>query len=341
MNALSGNSRAMRLALAGLLCAMLVSPALAVIHLTRGADAPAFTLKDLGGVDVSLEKLRGQIVVVVFGEVYHDKTRQACTQLDTVLHDARFEGQQIVPLLLTAGEVKPDELRMNPGERLPATILRDPSRQAFGDYQVAVMPSVVVVDREGHVVHAMAGLTNRFPDLMTDSLLFSLGKLSAERFEDALNPQPTTTASADMRAERITQLGRQLARRGMNDLAGEKFREALGLDPHHGLAHLELGLLLLKQRRLAEAEAEFRAVLAEQPNSMQGALGLAFVQTLRGGAELDQAERTVRDLLAKNPMQPRAHFLMGMISELRGKPEEAAVSFKKSAQLLLERSEEE
>jgi Tfp pilus assembly protein PilF len=144
-----------------------------------------------------------------------------------------------------------------------------------------------------------------------------------------------------VRAERVSQLARQLARRGLDDMAAEKFREALALDPHHVPAHLELGMLMLKQQRLPDAEQQFRAVLADQPLSMRASLGLAFVQTQRGGVELDQAEQTVRELLARNPAQPRAHYLMGLINEQRGKSQDAAANFKRAAQLLLERSDEE
>ncbi len=113
------------------------------------------------------------------------------------------------------------------------------------------------------------------------------------------------------------------------------------MDPNHLPAHLEYGQLLLRRRRLPEAEREFRSVLAQQPSSTQALLGLAFVQTLRGGKELDFADRIARDILAQNPSQPRAHFLLGLVAEQRGKTEDAAASFKKAAQLLLERSEQE
>jgi Tfp pilus assembly protein PilF len=95
-------------------------------------------------------------------------------------------------------------------------------------------------------------------------------------------------------------------------------------------------MLLLRRQRLADAESEFRQVLQARPNSMQASLGLAFVQVMRGGGELDQAEKTVRDLAARNPNEPRVHYLMGLINEQRGKSQDASASFKKAAQLLLE-----
>jgi cytochrome c-type biogenesis protein CcmH/NrfG len=204
------------------------------------------------------------------------------------------------------------------------------------------MPSAVVIDKQGRVVHAVAGLTSRFSDVLTDSVLFAAGKLSAERLEQTLNPQ-ASTAPGDVaaRADRLTQLARQLARRGLDELAAEKYAEALKLNAHHLDAHLGLGKLLLKRRRLAEAEVHLREVLVRDPGSEDGMLGLAFIQTLRGKEETPEAEKTVRAVLAKNPSQPRAHFLLGLIQEQRERMGEAAASFKRAAQLLLERSEQE
>jgi Tfp pilus assembly protein PilF len=185
----------------------------------------------------------------------------------------------------------------------------------------------------------------RLADLLTDSLLYATGKLNADTLDRSLVPAgagaTTRSSEDDLRAERIALLARQLMRRGLDELAVEKYEEALKLDPKLPSAHLDLGTLLLKHQRLAEAEKQFRVVLASDANSLQANLGLAFVQTMRGGTELDEAEKTVRALLVRSPSQPRAHYLLGLIQERRGKPEDAVVSFKKSSELLLERAEQE
>jgi tetratricopeptide (TPR) repeat protein len=319
-----------------------VDVAHAVTHLKRDMEAPAITVRDQAGRELTNASLRERVVVLIFGELYHEKTREACATVDAVIQDARLVGQPIVVVLATAQEGAIDQSKLAAADRLPSIIAQDPQRKTFGAYQVAVMPSVVLIDRHGRVVHAFAGLMPRFADLLTDSLLYASGKLSAETLNRSLLSLPTTQASeAELRAERVAQLARQLMRRGLDEMAAEKYREALELNPRLALAHLDLGMLMLKRQRLAEAEKQFRTVLAEQPNSLQGGLGLAFVQTLRGGSELDEAEKTVRALLARSPSQPRAHYLLGLIHERRGKPEDASASFKKSSELLLERVEQE
>ncbi len=315
---------------------------LAVTHLQRGAEAPPLALKDRNGAEVTTAKLRDHVVVLVFGELYHEKTQQAWATIQSVLAEDRWTAQSIVTVLVTAREPREEDLKAFTGGRVQPTLARDPDRQAFGAYRVTAMPSIVVLGRDGRVVNAMAGLIPRLGDILTDSLLFACGKLTAEALDRSLKAVPTTQASEpEIRADRIAQLASQLARRDLPEMAADKYREALALNTRHRAAHLGLATLLLGQRHLSEAEAQFRAVLADQPDSTQAALGLAFVQTLRGGAELDTAEQAVRAVLARNPSQARAHYLMGLIFEQRNKPQEAAASFKKASELLLDRAEQE
>jgi tetratricopeptide (TPR) repeat protein len=329
-------------ALAALLLACVPASTSAVTQLKRQMDAPPVSLKDGRGNEVNTTALRGRILILVFGEIYHEKTRQAYDEIDAVLRDTRFKDQNIAPLLITARLVGDDDLKNYPGKAVPSTILHDPLRTTFETYEVAVMPSIVIIDKEGKVVHAVGGLTSRFPDVLADSLLYATGRLSAERFEESLHPRPTTApADEHVRADRIALLARQLVRRGLDDMAVEKYTEAIGLDPHHAAARLELGQLLLKRRRLAEAEKNFQAVLADDPASLEAKLGVAYVQASRGGPELPEAEITCREILARSPSHPRAHYLLGLILEQRGKTDEAILSFKKAAQLLLERKEQE
>jgi tetratricopeptide (TPR) repeat protein len=329
-------------ALMGLLLAGWPQPAAAVTQLERGQAAPEISLATAEGKTITSADFKGQIVVLVFGELYHAKSRDACRQLDAVLKDQRLTGQKIWPVLIVSqrgGTTQPpDETATGP---TPATILQDAKREAFGAYRVAALPSVVVLDAQGKVVYAMAGLIPQFADVLRGALMFAAGQLSAEGLEQVLHPQAATQPSEqEVRSGRLAQLARQLARRGMDDLAADKYAEAIQLNPADSVARVGLGQLLLGQHRLAEAEVQFRAVLSAQPESVDGNLGVAFVQTLRGGKELPDAEKIVHTVLARNPSQPRAHYLLGLIQQKRGQNEEAAVSFRKAAELYMEHSEE-
>lgn len=326
------------------LCAVAwASAAHGVTHLQRGMDCPPLSLKGPDGAEVTNAALRGHAAILLFGEVYHEKTRQAWVTAAADLQDERLSGEQIVPVVITTKEGRPEERKAFAVGRAVPVLVCDADRQSFDAFRVTVMPSIVIVGRDGRVVQAIAGLVPRLGDILTDCLLYACGKLSEENLERSIKSVPTTQPSErDVRADRIAHLASQLARRGLSDMAVEKYREALDLNAAHPDARLGLAMLLLKQRRLPEAEAEFRKVLAGQPDSPRARLGLAYVQTLRGGAnELDEAERATRAILARNPSNARAQYLLGLVFEKRNKPEEAAASFKKSSELFLDGAEQE
>jgi len=317
------------------------SPAVAVTHLARGMVAPPIELPDVDGRTVRTADLRGRPVVIIFGELYHDKTLQACEQVHDVLADPRLTAAAPTSILIVSQDAEPDELRaMAATTAAPATILHDRDRSVYETYRVAVLPSVVVLDADGRVVHAIAALTMRFSDVLTDALLLATGQIDLDQFQQTLHPTaPAETDTNQARAARLTQLARQLARRGLGDMAAQKYAEALELVPQYPEAHLGLGLLQLKRQHLAEAEQRFRTVLDYDPDSVDASLGLAYVQTLRGGAELDPAEQQVRRVLANHPTRARAHYLLGLIAEARGDVKQAAASFKRAAAIAIERTE--
>ncbi len=305
----------------------------------RGSEAPPLVLADLDGNVFDAQSVQGRPYVVIFGELYHQPTREGCAAIERVLDDPRLAGDRIAPVLVVAQNASRLDLKTQ-AEALgfAGVVLHDPNRQAYEAYRVSVMPTVVVVGGDGRVIYSLAGVTPRMGDIVTDALLLGLGRLSVERFEAALHPEtPGDLNEVQIRAGRVTQLARQLARRGLDEMADEKYREAIALWPQSVEARLGLGRLNLKRHRIAEAETQFRTVLADHPDLVEATLGVAYVQAVRGGDELAQAEALVREVLDRDPTQPRAHYLMGMILEQRDKMPEAAASYKRAAELLLER----
>jgi len=319
---------------------MLVAPAVAATHLKRGDLPPSFTLDSLDGERVSLADRRGHPIVLVFGELYHDKTLEACGEIGRALKSDALASHAITMLLVVAQRAPVEDLRARATDpRLPALILHDADRGVYADYRVAVMPSVVIIDAKGRVVHAVAGHSARFADIVTDALHVAAGELSFEQFEKMLHPTADAADETMIRASRITSLARQLARRGLGRLAEEKYQEALAIAPDYPPARIGFAMILLEMDRLSAAEREFRTALAVNPASLEAALGLAYVQTLRGGAELDAARQSIRDLLRDHPSEPRAHYLLGIIQQNRDEKDDAIASFRKSTELLMNRRE--
>ena len=134
-------------------------------RLSPGDTAPAFTLPDADGEDVSLGDFRGRKVVVYFYPAASTPgcTKQACDFRDNLaeLNDAGFAVVGISP-------DKPEKLaKFRDAEALTFPLLSDPARsvlEAYGAYGektlygkkiTGVIRSTFVVDEAGKVEQAL------------------------------------------------------------------------------------------------------------------------------------------------------------------------------------------
>jgi len=320
------------------LLALACAPTPAATSPPRGSVAPPITLPDLSGKAVATTKLAPRTLVLIFGELGHERVRQACGDVLDVLADPRLAGDSILPILIVAQNAPPNTLKEEAAlGRFPALILHDSDRQAFGAYRILVIPTVVVIDGKGIVVYSFPGFLERSKDLLTEALLAATGKKTTEQFEQAIEPIGPAATHEAVRADRLANLGFELVRHGLLDLAEARFIEATTLVPGHIGATLGLGDLMLKQNRLDDAEPLFRAVLASHPDSIDAATGLADVQIRRGGDDLAKAESALKAIIDKDPSQPRALYLLGQIHERRGEAATAMSEYRKALELLLSR----
>ena len=134
-------------------------------RLQPGDPAPAFTLPDADGTEVSLSDHKGRKVIVYFypAALTPGCTKQACDFTDNLelLAGAGYDVIGISP-------DKPEKLaKFRDKESLKVTLLGDPDKQvlesygAFGEKKlygktvVGVIRSTVVVDEEGKVERAL------------------------------------------------------------------------------------------------------------------------------------------------------------------------------------------
>jgi thioredoxin-dependent peroxiredoxin len=134
-------------------------------RLTPGDTAPAFTLPDADGKQVSLADHKGRKVIVYFypAALTPGCTKQACDFTDnlTLLADAGYDVIGISP-------DKPEKLAaFRDTENLKVTLLADPDKQvleaygAFGEKTMygkkvtGVIRSTVIIDEQGKVERAL------------------------------------------------------------------------------------------------------------------------------------------------------------------------------------------
>jgi peroxiredoxin len=136
----------MRKRIAAIVAALSVSlPALA--GSSPAAPAPAFTLASRAGQDVSLAQYKGQVVMINFWASWCGPCRQEMPLLEGIYRKYGKMGFTMIGV-----NVEPDSNAAN--EWLKATpvsfpILYDRDSKVSKLYDVAGMPSTVIIDRSG------------------------------------------------------------------------------------------------------------------------------------------------------------------------------------------------
>lgn len=133
------------------LCAVLASPLAA-----SGAEpAPKVRLASLDGSPLSLESLKGRVVVLDFWASWCVPCRTSFPFLDSL--QTRYGGQGLSVLGLTLEESKDAVIAFLEAVPVRFTIAWDPSGYAGDAFRVVAMPTTFLLDREGHVVARFEG----------------------------------------------------------------------------------------------------------------------------------------------------------------------------------------
>jgi len=113
---------------------------------------------------------------------------------------------------------------------------------------------------------------------------------------------------------------------GRLDQAVEVYRRLIALQPRLAAAHLNLGLLLLRLDRRAEAAGCFRAALNLDPTLATAHNNLGNLAKLEG--RLEEAAESYRAAAAANPAMAEAHDNLGVLLEQAGELEAAENRFR-------------
>jgi tetratricopeptide (TPR) repeat protein len=142
------------------------------------------------------------------------------------------------------------------------------------------------------------------------------------RFRAALaaGHAPAATALADV-----------LRREGRRAEALEMLREAVERQPASAYAHRSLAVALAEAESFPEAEREYRATIAIDPNDWEALSGLGNVLHSTGRDEDSMAMH--RSAIAKNPGYASAHYNLGCVLIAKKRIPEAEAEFREALRL--------
>lgn len=328
------------LLLALLLVANSDTPVRVLSQLNRFDKVPDLVLPRLAAPtqNVDIHKL-GRPAVLIFGEPYHQQTLGVLAVLkkkyDTIgLTDADLN----IFLIFSQMPTQEQMAQLQGKEMVKADILLDKNLKAFGDYGITVLPSTVVIDKEGRIDLALSGFPLTFADMVEDAILLATGHITREQLESSVTPaqQDDTEQKSVKRAHRLTSLAGNLARRGYTQLALERYHEALELDGTYIEAKIGTARCLVKLNLLPDAVGQLQTVLLADPNHVEANLVMSQIEITQGGAGIAEGKMRLQRILTANPDHPEANYLMGTVCETQGETDHALNYYKKAAKRLLE-----
>ena len=319
---------------------ILMIPAQTMAQITRLETTPPVVLPLLDPNEnrVVLERFLGKTNVLIFGELYNENTREALGELDLLLQGLRatagFEQDVLAVYFIHSHEVSPEQRKEKLSELSTRVVmLHDAQRAAFGGYSVLVLPTFFILDAQGNINTRISGYPLAFADMMNDAILFSMGLINRQQYDTA--SQNVALEADQLKAERLAGLARQLFRRGLSELALERYEQALQLNENSLPTKIGIARCFIKLNQLDQADLMLQDVLVLDKDNVEANLALAWIEIIRGGKH-DLARARLEQLLHHSPNNPEALYLLGMIFEARDENDKALARYKQAAEILLE-----
>lgn len=128
-----------------------------------GIPAPAFTLPVLdaeeSGNRLSLDDLKGKAVILDFWASWCRPCREQMGILDSMAAGLRQQGVVIVGV--NTGDERPDALAFLRGRPVTYTSVFDATREVTRAYDVDVLPTLVLIDREGRIASVRSSVMSQ------------------------------------------------------------------------------------------------------------------------------------------------------------------------------------
>lgn len=114
-----------------------------------GTPASDYAATTLDGESVSLESLRGQVVLMNLWATWCGPCRMETPYLQSVYEEYRDQGFVIVGVSMDTGNAEDDVAMFVEEYGVTYTILHDPQMRGMELYQVLGLPATFLIDREG------------------------------------------------------------------------------------------------------------------------------------------------------------------------------------------------
>ncbi|MBU0673403.1 MAG: hypothetical protein KJ950_02015 [Proteobacteria bacterium] len=305
----------------------------------EGDQLPAITLtgaQSAESLKLSQGDQRYQLLIFWSADVATKRERSLETLKVVAQMDDFFKEKKISYLVVNEGEDSPEittEIMKNAG--LSATpVYLDADRNIYGTLGIFVMPSMLLINREGKITGGM-GYSRDLAKRLRGELQIMLGEINRTQLEEALHPKNIEKTEEEKNAHRHFLLGQTMRQRGQPESAIKEFQKALEFDQTMAEAHIQIGCLYLETDQLEASAQALEEGLSQNPDSVDGQVCQARIKSLGGAGE--EAVQDLRFLLMRNARHADLHYMLATILLEQGNCGEAAPEFRTAYDLLLKK----
>ena len=141
---------------------MLFVASAAIPAIAPAAAAPDFTLRTMSGPNMRLAEQRGRVVMVNFWATWCGPCRQEMPQLNKLYEKYRGAGFVLLGVNVDDDPRNAAEVAAKLGVKFP--MLLDTDKKVSHLYDLASMPSTLLIDRDGKVRYLHRGYQSGYED---------------------------------------------------------------------------------------------------------------------------------------------------------------------------------
>lgn len=203
----------------------------------------------------------------------------------------------------------------------------DQDQRAYAALGIFIMPTILLVDRDGNVTAGM-GYSHDVVARLKGEIEIMLGEKTPEQVMAELRPEMKELSEEEKTSRRHMDFGLVMRRRGQLEISIRELEKAIAINPKLTRAHFELGCIYLEKGELEEAEKAFANALESDPGSLRGKICKTKLKREQGKA--DEAVKDLLVILQEHPDSYDALYTLGLAYEDLNKMQEAMDSYKKA-----------
>ena len=287
---------------------------------------------------ISLGDLKGYPVALVFwGMDMETKKERSLKTFAALAEILPFLRERKFKILLINAQGDPENTI---GEVSSLTsglpVYVDKTQKAYGDLGIFVVPSVLLIDREGNAVSGL-GYSHDFSDRLKGEVEIMGGEKTREEMEEELRPAMKEKSAEEKETVRHFNMAEVMIKRGQIDSAISELQKALEIDSGFGDAYGRLGCLYLEKGELEKARVSLDRSYEVNPDFLPANICDALARADEG--LLDEAIGDLQALLFRHARDPELHYSLGTLLEKQEKFGEAAGEYRRAYELIAKKVE--